>query len=80
MAALRSEVEARARVLVPVAAGIGAVLCVIGAAVLLIPTRSLSVSFTALFLVITGLALLTPAGTLMITRAVGPVVRMLGAH
>ena len=78
MAALRSEVEARARVLVPAAAGIGAVLCVIGAAVLLIPTRSLSVSFTALFLVITGLALLTPAGTLMITRAVGPVVRMLG--
>ena len=78
MAALRSEVEARARVLVPVAAGIGAVLCVIGAAVLLIPTRSLSVSFTALFLVITGLALLTPAGTLMITRAIGPVVRMLG--
>ena len=75
---LRSEVEERARALVPLAAGFGAVLCAIGAAVLFIPTRSLSVSFTALFLVITGLALLTPYGTLMITRAVGPVVRMFG--
>ena len=78
IAVLRSEVEERARALVPLAAGFGAVLCAIGAAVLFIPTRSLSVSFTALFLVITGLALLTPYGTLMITRAVGPVVRMFG--
>ena len=78
MSALRSEVEAQARRLVPLAAMAGIAMCAIGAAVLLIPTRSLMVSFTALFFVITGLALITPAGTLFLVGLAGPLVRVTG--
>ncbi|MCH1570768.1 MAG: FtsX-like permease family protein [Longimicrobiales bacterium] len=78
MSSLRSEVEAQARRLVPLAAMAGTAMCAIGAAVLLIPTRSLLVSFTALFFVITGLALITPAGTLFLVRLAGPLVRATG--
>lgn len=74
MAALRSVVESRARRLVPRAALLGALLCAIGAGLLLIPTRSLAVSFTALFFVITGLAFATPAGTLVLVAAVRPLL------
>ncbi|NNF13140.1 MAG: FtsX-like permease family protein [Gemmatimonadetes bacterium] len=74
MAALRSVVESRARRLVPRAAAWGAVLCLVGAGLLLIPTRSLAVSFTALFFVITGLAFATPAGTLVLVGAVRPIL------
>lgn len=79
MAALRSVVESRARRLVPRAAALGGLLCLAGAGLLLIPTRSLAVSFTALFFVITGLALATPAGTLVIVAALRPLLfRMAG--
>jgi putative ABC transport system permease protein len=78
LAALRSVVESRARRLVPVAAGVGAGLCAAGAFVLLAPTRSLLVSFTALFLVITGMALVTPWGTLLLMRGLRPVLRATG--
>lgn len=78
MAALRSHVEARARRLVPRAALLGAAMCTVGAAVLLIPTRSLAISFSALFFVITGLALITPFGTLQVVRFLGPLIRAIG--
>lgn len=78
VAALRSQVEARARRLVPLAAALGVGMCAVGAAVLLIPTRSLTVSFTALFFVITGLALVTPYGTLLVVRSIGPLIRAVG--
>ncbi len=78
MAALRSVVEGRARRMVPKAALLGAVLCVVGALLLLIPTRSLAVSFTALFFIITGLAFATPAGTLLLVAAVRPLIGRIG--
>jgi len=78
MAALRSVLEARARALVPRASGVGVALTVIGGALLLILTRSLAVSFAALFLVITGLALLTPLGTLLLVDGVRPILRRFG--
>lgn len=74
MAALRSVVEGRARRMVPRAAALGAILCLFGAGLLLIPTRSLAVSFTALFFIITGLAFATPAGTLVLVAAVRPLL------
>ena len=74
MAALRSVVEGRARRLVPKAALVGAGFCVLGAGLLLVPTRSLAVSFGALFFVITGLAFMTPAGTVLLVGVVRPVL------
>lgn len=74
MAALRSVVESRARRLVPRAALLGAGLCLAGAGLLLIPTRSLAVSFAALFCIITGLAFATPLGTLLLVDLVRPVL------
>ncbi|MEM7416912.1 MAG: FtsX-like permease family protein [Gemmatimonadota bacterium] len=79
LAAMRSVVESRARRLVPRVALIGALGAGLGGLVLLVPTRSLVVSFTALFLIITGLALVTPAGTLLVVAAVRPTLsRLLG--
>jgi putative ABC transport system permease protein len=78
LAALRSEVEDRVRRLVPVVAWVGLGLCLVGWAILLVPTRSLPVSFTALFFIITGMAVVTPAGTLVIMSGLRPVLRALG--
>lgn len=78
MAALRSVVEGRARELVPRTALVGAALCAVGAGLLLIPIRSLTVSFTALFFIITGLAFATPASTLLLVAAVRPLVGRIG--
>ena len=78
VAALRSEVEDRVRRLVPLAALVGVGLCLAGGLILLAPTRSLLVSFTALFFVITGMALVTPAGTLLVMSILRPVLRALG--
>lgn len=78
LAALRSEVEDRARRLVPQAALVGTAMCAVGAAILLVPTRSLVVSFTALFFVITGMALVTPIGTLAVVRLFAPLLRRTG--
>lgn len=75
LAGLRSVVESRARRLVPKAAMAGLLLCAIGVGLLTIPTRSLVVSFGALFLIITGLALATPSGTLVLVAAVRPLLR-----
>jgi putative ABC transport system permease protein len=47
----------------------------VGALLLLVPTRSLVVSFAALLFVIGGLALLTPAGAVVLVGAGGPALR-----
>lgn len=79
LAAMRSVVESRARRLVPRVAVGGLLAAGFGGLILVIPTRSLVVSFTALFLIITGLALATPAGTLIVVNAVRPALaRFLG--
>lgn len=78
LSSLRSVIESRARHLIPVVATLGVGMCVTGGLLLLVPTRSLFVSFTALFLVITGMAAITPAGTLLLVAAVGPALRAIG--
>ncbi len=78
LALLRSVAESRARRAVPMAALSGAALATVGALLLLIPTRSLVVSFGALFCIITGLALATPAGTLLLVGAARPLLRRFG--
>lgn len=77
LATLRSHVEARARRWVPRIAAGGLVAAGLGGVMLSIPTRSLVVSFTALFAIITGLALATPAGTLLVVRAARPALSAL---
>ncbi len=72
---LRSVFEESARRLVPRAALVGIVFMVVGGAFLGFSSRSLSASFTALFFVVSGLALLTPAGTVLLVRASRPLLR-----
>jgi len=75
LALMRSVAESRARRAVPMAALVGAGLSAFGGLLLLIPTRSLGVSFSALFFIITGLALATPAATLLMVAAARPLLR-----
>jgi len=72
VAQLRSAVEASARRAVPRAAGAGVLLFLAGGALLAVPTRALAVSFAGLFLVILGMALMTPLGTVALVRAARP--------
>jgi putative ABC transport system permease protein len=75
VAMLRSAQEARSRRRVPRAAVAGLAAAGAGALLVLVPTRSLSVSFAALFLVVGGLALLTPAAALACVRLARPLLR-----
>ncbi len=76
----RSVVEASVRRRVPAAALSGLGLAVIGVVLLLIPSRSLALSYAAIFFVIAGFALAVPALTLGLLRAYELVVaRRLGA-
>lgn len=77
LAALRSMAESRVKALVPRAALFGGVAMMGGVALLFLPTRSLVVSFTALFLIISGMAVGTPAGTLVIVATLRPILRRL---
>lgn len=72
VAQLRSAVEAAARRAVPRAAAAGLVLLLVGGGLLALPTQALAVSFAALFLVILGMALLTPLGTVALVGAARP--------
>lgn len=72
VAQLRSAVESAARRAVPRAAASGLVLFGAGGLLLLVPTRALVVSFAALFLVILGMALLTPLGTVALVGVARP--------
>jgi putative ABC transport system permease protein len=74
LATLRSASEERARRSVPRAALAGAALFVLGAALMAVPSRSLVLSFGALFLVILGMALMTPWGTVVLVAALRPLV------
>lgn len=75
LATLRSASEERARRGVPNAARAGVGLGVVGAALMAVPSTSLLLSFTALFFVILGMALLTPLGTVLLVSAARPVLR-----
>jgi putative ABC transport system permease protein len=70
----RSVVEDRARDLVPRAAVMGVGLGLVGALALLIPSRSLLLSFGGLFAVLLGIALLTPLATMILVRLFRPVL------
>lgn len=74
VAQLRSAVEAAARRAVPRAAAAGVLLFAAGGGLLALPTRVLGVSFAALFLVILGMALMVPLGTVALVALFRPVV------
>jgi putative ABC transport system permease protein len=79
----RSILEQSARRAVPRAAAVGAVLSLLGALLLLVPSRSIALSFGGLFGVVMGIALLTPLATAILmdlaAPGVGRVVGVLGA-
>jgi putative ABC transport system permease protein len=68
----RSSYEDRARRAVPLAAAGGALLLALGGALLAIPSKSLILSFVALFALTFGAAALTPLVTLLLMRAARP--------
>jgi putative ABC transport system permease protein len=70
---LRSALEERSRLAVRRFAIGGAGLASLGGLLLLIPTRSLGISFGALSFIICGLAFMTPAATLVLLAALRPV-------
>jgi putative ABC transport system permease protein len=74
VAQLRSAVEASARRAVPRAAAGGLLLFVAGSGLLALRTRALPVSFAGLFLVILGMALMVPLGTVALVSAARPVL------
>ena len=75
----RSSVEERMRRLLPRTTAGGVVLLLVGVGILQIPTRNLTISFTALFCVIIGCALLVPGVTVALMTLVRPVFgRMFG--
>ncbi|MGW8266060.1 MAG: ABC transporter permease [Longimicrobiales bacterium] len=79
----RSVLEERARRAVPRAAALGGILLTAGALLLLLPSRSILLSFGGLFGVVMGLALLTPLTTALLMGIAAPVanrtVGILGA-
>jgi putative ABC transport system permease protein len=68
----RSSVEERVRKALPWLLASGCVLFALGAVLLLLPTRSLVVSFAALFGFVVGSSLLTPAITVLLMRLARP--------
>lgn len=68
----RSSYEERVRGLVPWAAAAGAGLLALGGALLAVPSKSLVLSFAALFAITIGAAALTPLVTLLLMRAARP--------
>lgn len=70
----RSSIEARMRRAAPRLVGAGIVLFVVGGLLLLIPTRSLIISFAALSCFVVGSSLLTPATTVGLMSLLRPVL------
>jgi putative ABC transport system permease protein len=70
----RSAVENRVRQLVPRAAWAGALLLAAGGGALLVPSRSIGLAFVALFAILLGMALATPAATVVLMGALRPVL------
>lgn len=75
LAMLRSEREAQSQRMASRAAGLGVASLVGGSLLLLIPTRSLGVSFGALLFIVGGLAALTPVGAVVLVRLARPALR-----
>jgi putative ABC transport system permease protein len=71
----RSSLETRGRRLVPRAALAGCGILLTGAATLLLPGESIIIGFFSLFALIVGFALLTPALTMLLSRALQPVMK-----
>ncbi len=74
LALARSGLEDKARRAVPLVSAAGAGGIGLGAALLLIPTRSLVISFGGIFFLTIGCALLAPLATLGLTRVAQPVL------
>jgi putative ABC transport system permease protein len=74
VAMLRSEREAKSHGALGRAATLGIGSTILGSLLLFVPTRSLVVSFTALLFVVGGLALLTPAGAVLLVGALRPLL------
>ncbi len=72
---IRSVLEERARRAVPRAGLLGGALLVTGGVLLLFPSRSVLLSFSGLFGVVMGLALLTPLTTSILMRLGGPLAK-----
>jgi putative ABC transport system permease protein len=72
LALSRSGLESKARLAVKVAAAIGLGLIILGLLVLLVPTRSLAVSFGGTFAVVVGFAMLAPLATRLLMRGALP--------
>lgn len=70
----RSTVEEGVRRLVPRAAFAGGGLLAAGGFLLLLPTRSIGLAFAALFAILLGMALATPAATVVLMGALRPVL------
>jgi putative ABC transport system permease protein len=71
----RSVLEERAKRAVPRAAFLGAVLFAGGSLLLMVPSRSILLSFAALFGIVMGLALMTPLTTAVLMRVLAPAAR-----
>lgn len=69
----RSHIEFQARRLVPFTFAAGLILCAVSSGLLWVSNRNLGLNFTALFGLIIGFALLTPAVTIVLMRGVRPV-------
>jgi putative ABC transport system permease protein len=79
LALSRAGLERKARRIVDLAAVIGSLLALIGAAILSIPTRNLVISFGGTSAVVIGLAALTPIITVTLMRLFGrPLGRLFG--
>jgi len=78
VAQTRSFVEGQARRGAPKAALIGVGLSVLGGLLLALPTRSVVASFGGLFLIVLGMALMTPLGTIVLIGWFRPLVARLG--
>ena len=75
---LRSSSEEKMRRMVPRVAWAGLGLFLGGVGLLAVPSRSIGLSFSGLFLVMLGLALTTPLGTVLLVRLFGLPLRALG--
>ena len=76
----RSHLERRFRGIAPLASTAGVVLLGVGAALILLPARSLTLAFVGVGALVLGYAMLTPVWVLLFTKALAPLMyRFFGA-
>jgi putative ABC transport system permease protein len=79
LALSRAGLESKVQAVVNLAAGAGALMTLLGAGILAIPTRDLGISFSGTSAVIIGLAALTPLVTVLLMRQLErPLARVFG--